>query len=284
MELQSSLHRTNWVRSGTDTSEKEASCKRSEYQLHNFAIIAAAIWFGTHFMKENKGMKFFNLENYNCFCFILSIMFMIVEFMSSLVWCLVYDLSHFGNKNPLSTSCLVNEVLMFWNGNYEFKIRFYCLKRMTQCFLAKPCMCNTLWFLRRLVVVWEQFHVWYFPQLPAEYFPREVFWEETLSWLFFAEKLPLIGMECFSEVFWEENIFWILFLRNKYLVICVPPLLSAKWRRPLGGSSWKLLELTSVSRFLAYVSLLSSTCNKIVQSSWLGGVIQIIYLMPIWPY
>ena len=28
----------------------------------------------------------------------------------------------------------------------------------------------------------------------------------------------------------------------------------AKWRRPLGGSSWKLLELTSVSRFLAYVT------------------------------
>ncbi len=28
----------------------------------------------------------------------------------------------------------------------------------------------------------------------------------------------------------------------------------AMWRRPLGSSSWKLLELTSVSRFLAYVT------------------------------
>jgi hypothetical protein len=34
----------------------------------------------------------------------------------------------FGDKNQLSTSYYVNEVLMLWNGNYEFKIRFYCLK------------------------------------------------------------------------------------------------------------------------------------------------------------
>ena len=106
---------------------------------------------------------------------------------------------------------------------------------------------------------WEQFHDCYFPHLPTKYVPREVSLEETISWVFFIEKLPLTGMGCFSEVFWEESIFWILFLRNKDLVICVLPLLSTKWRKSLGGSSWKLLELTSVSRFLAYVTLEHAT-------------------------
>ena len=94
---------------------------------------------------------------------------------------------------------------MLWNGNYEFKTKFYWLKQIVQCFLAKPCMCNTLWLLEEIGGNWEQFHDWYFPQLPAEYLPREVFWEETISWVFFAEKLPLTGMRCFSEVFWEEK-------------------------------------------------------------------------------
>ena len=35
------------------------------------------------------------------------------------------DLSRFRDKNPLSTSCYVNDILMLWNGNYEFKIWFY---------------------------------------------------------------------------------------------------------------------------------------------------------------
>ena len=54
---------------------------------------------------------------------------------------------------------------------------------------------------------WEQFHDCYFPQLPTKYVPRDVSLEETMSWVFFTENLPLIGMECFSEVFWEEKIF-----------------------------------------------------------------------------
>ncbi len=56
-----------------------------------------------------------------------------------------------------------------------------------------------------------------------------------------------------SQKFYEKKTsFWTLFLRNNYLVIFALPLLVAKWRRPLGGSSWKLLEITSVRRFLAY--------------------------------
>ena len=53
---------------------------------------------------------------------------------------------------------------------------------------------------------WEQFYDCYFPQLPNKYVPREVSLEETISWVFFTEKLPLTGMGCFSEVFCEENI------------------------------------------------------------------------------
>ena len=54
---------------------------------------------------------------------------------------------------------------------------------------------------------WEQFYDWYFPQLPTKYVPRKVSSEETISWVFFTEKLPLTDMGCFSEVFSEENIF-----------------------------------------------------------------------------
>jgi hypothetical protein len=39
---------------------------------------------------------------------------------------------------------------MLWNGNYEFKIRFYCLKQIIQCLLVKPCIGDTMWLLRRL--------------------------------------------------------------------------------------------------------------------------------------
>ena len=52
----------------------------------------------------------------------------------------------------------------------------------------------------------------------------------------------------------KKTSFWILFLRNKYLVICVLPLLVQSEKDLVGGSSWRLLELTSVSRFLAYVT------------------------------
>ena len=74
-------------------------------------------------------------------------------------------------------------------------------------------------------------------------FPWEI-WDVSQK---FSEKKTSFGY-CFSET---------------NLVICVLPLLSTKWRRPLGGSSWELLELTSVSRFLAYVRGISSCwCNQ----------------------
>jgi hypothetical protein len=52
----------------------------------------------------------------------------------------------------------------------------------------------------------EQFHDYYFPQLPTKYVPQEVSLEETISWVFFTEIRPLTGMGCFSEGFGEENI------------------------------------------------------------------------------
>ena len=145
---------------------------------------------------------------------------------------------------------------MLWNGNYEFKLRFYCLNWIIQCFLAKLCMCDTTWSLGEIGGSWEQFHDWYFPQLQVEYLPWEGFWEK-----------PSVGYSLLRNSLWQvwgvsqkfsekKTSFWIMFLRKKFLVICVLPLLGAKWRRPLGGSSWKLLELTRVSRFLAYVTLL----------------------------
>jgi len=48
---------------------------------------------------------------------------------------------------------------------------------------------------------WEQFHHCYFPQLPTKYIPQEVSLEETISWVFFTEEIPLTGMGCLSEVF-----------------------------------------------------------------------------------
>jgi hypothetical protein len=47
---------------------------------------------------------------------------------------------------------------------------------------------------------WKQLHDCYFPQVSTKYVPQEVFSEETTSWVFFTEKLPLTGMGCFSEV------------------------------------------------------------------------------------
>ena len=62
-----------------------------------------------------------------------------------------------------------------------------------------------------------------------------------------------------------------MFLRNKYLVILCTSFACAKWRRPLRGSSWKLLELTTVSRFLAYVSACRnlSICSNVQITKYL---------------
>ena len=47
----------------------------------------------------------------------------------------------------------------------------------------------------------------YFPQLPTKYVPREVSLEETISWAFFTEKLPLQVWDV-SQKFSEKSIFW----------------------------------------------------------------------------
>ena len=113
--------------------------------------------------------------------------------------------------------------------------------------LAKPWMCNTLGSLRKLLVVWEQFHDCQLLLTASRIFSLRRFlrWNPWVGYFFLRNSLDRLG--CFSDVFWEENIHGWLFLRNKYPVTFVLPLLLAKWRRPLGSSSWKLLELTSVS-------------------------------------
>ncbi len=128
-------------------------------------------------------------------------------------------------------------------------------------------MCNSLESLWRLVVVWEQFHDCYLLKLPAQYFLEKVF-EIKLSVVYFFLRNSLWQVRDVSQKFSEKKTsFWILFLRKNNLVIFVLPLLAAKWRRLLGGSSWKLLELTSASRFLAYCTCphkwrISVACGK----------------------
>ena len=101
---------------------------------------------------------------------------------------------------------------------------------------------------------WEQLHDCYFPQLPPRYVPWELSSEETISWVFF-EKLPLtgMGMGCFSEVFWEVNNFLDIVYQKLISYDFCTSFVFHKWRRPVGGSRWKLPELTSVRRFLACV-------------------------------
>ncbi len=88
--------------------------------------------------------------------------------------------------------------------------------------LMKTWMCNTLGSLRRLVVVWEQFHDCFLLKLPVKYYPEKVFGEETISWIWLnisllRNSLYLYGR--FLRSFLRRKHIWILFLRNKYLVI-----------------------------------------------------------------
>ncbi len=129
-------------------------------------------------------------------------------------------------------------------------------------FLAKPWMCNTLGSLRRLVVVWEQFHDCYLLLTASRILSLRRFlrWNPWVGYFFLTSSLHRYGIILRS------------FLRRKHLLDIVSqkqlssglctPLLVAKQRRPLGGSSWKLLELTNVSTFLAYVNLILMTYKK----------------------
>jgi hypothetical protein len=51
--------------------------------------------------------------------------------------------------------------------------------------LMKTGMCNTLGSLRRLVVVWEQFHDCFLLKLPVKYYPEKV-----------SKKKPSVGYDC----------------------------------------------------------------------------------------
>ena len=95
--------------------------------------------------------------------------------------------------------------------------------------------------------------------------------------------LYLYGM--FLRSFLRRIHIWMLFLRNKYLVIWVLPLLLQSEEDLWGTSGKKLLKLTSVSRFLAYVKILIWSIPRIiVPQLWNGQRAQywnnVIFLQP----
>ncbi len=118
-------------------------------------------------------------------------------------------------------------------------------------------MCNIRGSLRRLVVVWEQFQDCFLLKLPAKYLSWESFWEETIGWIH-------LDISLLRNSLYLYGMFLRSFLRRKHILDIVSQKLiscdlstsfaGAKWRRPLVSSGWKLLELTSVSRFLACVT------------------------------
>ena len=99
---------------------------------------------------------------------------------------------------------------------------------------------------------------WLLPsETASEILSWEGFWEETISWIW-------LDISLLRNSLYLYGMFLRSFLRRKHILDIVSQKqiscdLStssavAKWRGPLGSSSWKLLELTSVSRFLAYVT------------------------------
>ncbi len=69
---------------------------------------------------------------------------------------------------------------------------------------------------------------------------------------FTTEELSLLVWDV-SQKFSEKKTYLDIVSQKQISCDLSTSFAGAKWRRPLGGSSWKLLELTSVSRFLAYV-------------------------------
>jgi len=94
---------------------------------------------------------------------------------------------------------------------------------------------------------WEQFHDCHFPETTRKWC--------LMSWIISYKKLPhkelILGMFLYWGI---HSSVWDL-VRSSMSYDFDTSFACAKWRRPLGGSSWKLIELTSVSRFLAYVSV-----------------------------
>ena len=117
-----------------------------------------------------------------------------------------------------------------------------------------PCICNAQWTLQEIGSWLEQLHDWFFPQLPSGSLPWEGSLEETIFCFFFWET-PFDRYGCFSEVFWEGKQLLNIVSQKLISYDFVLPLCCTKWKGPLEGSRCKLIELTCVSRFLAYDSV-----------------------------
>ena len=70
--------------------------------------------------------------------------------------------------------------------------------------LEKTWMCSILGSLRRLMVVWEQFHDCFLLKLPMKYYLERVSDKKPsvgYGWISYYRGAPYTGMGCFSEVF-----------------------------------------------------------------------------------
>ena len=123
--------------------------------------------------------------------------------------------------------------------------------------LMKTWMCNTLGSLRWLVVVWEQFHDCFLLKncqwnIILRRFLRRIHQLDIVGY-FTTDELPILVWDV-SQKFSEKKTYLDIVSQKQISCDLSTSFVVAKLRRPLGTSSWKLLELTSVSRFLAYVT------------------------------
>ena len=132
---------------------------------------------------------------------------------------------------------------------------------------------------KRLVVDWSSCMTWSFLQLSEGSVTLEVFWEGKYLLGIFAEKL-IWQVWAYLKSFLRKKMFLNIFSQKLTSYDFVLPLCCTKWRRPLGGSRWKFLELQHVSRFLACVTArqrwwysmkTNGTCCLVFILNWLKG-------------
>ena len=101
---------------------------------------------------------------------------------------------------------------------------------------------------------WEPFHDFFLPSPTCRNCHEKFSEKDNIFWVFLLINL-FDSYGYFSEVFGERTR--VLNIASQILISysynSVLPLFCTKWRRPLGGSMCKLLELTSVCRFLSFV-------------------------------
>ena len=73
--------------------------------------------------------------------------------------------------------------------------------------LMKTWMFNTLGSLRRLVVVWEQFHDCFLLKLPVKYYPEKVSEKKPSVGYFTTEELPILVWDV-SQKFSEKKTYF----------------------------------------------------------------------------